>query len=67
MQRLNGVHAAASIAELNSAGGAHVRANDVHDPATVTDGALPIVATTPELPEVMNSAIGQGRNFDQGT
>jgi glucosylceramidase len=36
-------------------------------PATVTDGALPIVATIPELPEVMNSAIGQGRNFDQGT
>ena len=66
LQRLNGVHAAASIATLDTAGGAHVRANDVHDPTTVTDRALPVVATTPGLPEVVNADLGQGRYFDEG-
>jgi putative ABC transport system permease protein len=66
LQRLNGVHAAAAIATLDTTGGAHVRANDVHDPATVTDRSLPVVATTPGLPAVVNASLGQGRYFDEG-
>ncbi|MEV4599895.1 ABC transporter permease [Amycolatopsis sp. NPDC049253] len=68
LQRLAGVHAAASIAELDTGGtGAlSVRANELNDPTTVTDRALPVVAATAGLPAVVNATIAQGRFFDDG-
>ncbi|WIX75099.1 ABC transporter permease [Amycolatopsis carbonis] len=68
LQRLNGVHAAASIAELDTGGtGAlSVRANELDDPTTVADRALPVVAATAGLPAVVNATIAQGRFFDNG-
>ncbi|MFI9383513.1 ABC transporter permease [Kutzneria sp. NPDC052558] len=64
--RLNGVHAAASVAELDPGGNPAVRANELHDPNTVTDRALPVVATTAGLPEVVGASVAQGRFFDEG-
>ncbi|GAA3437214.1 ABC transporter permease [Kutzneria kofuensis] len=64
--RLNGVHAAASISELDNTGNPSVRANELHDPNTVSDRALPVVAATAGLPEVVNAALAQGRFFDDG-
>ena len=64
--RLNGVHAAASIAELTPNSNPSVRANELHDPTTVTDRALPVVAATAGLPQVVNATVQQGRFFDDG-
>ena len=64
--RLNGVHAAASIAELDPTSSPSVRANELHDPTTVTDRALPVVAATAGLPQVVNASVAQGRFFDDG-
>ena len=64
--RLNGVHAAASVSEMDSTGNPAVRANELHDPDVVSDRALPVVAATDGLPEVVNGSLAQGRFFDAG-
>ncbi|EWM13267.1 ABC transporter permease [Kutzneria sp. 744] len=64
--RLNGVHAAASVSEMDPAANPSVRANELHDPNTVTDRSLPVVAATAGLPEVVNGSLALGRFFDNG-
>ncbi|MGW4489137.1 ABC transporter permease [Amycolatopsis sp. NPDC004368] len=68
LTRLNGVHEAASVAELDAGGATAlpVRANELDDPTTVTDRALPVAAATAGLPAVVNATIAQGRFFDEG-
>ncbi|HEY3750027.1 MAG TPA: ABC transporter permease [Pseudonocardiaceae bacterium] len=64
--RLNGVHAAAAISEANADSNLVVRANELHDPNTVTDRSLPVVSATAGLPQVVNATVAQGRFFDDG-
>jgi putative ABC transport system permease protein len=64
--RLNGVHAAAAISEATADSNLVVRANELHDPNTVTDRSLPVVSATSGLPDVVNATVAQGRFFDDG-
>jgi putative ABC transport system permease protein len=66
LTRLNGVRAAAAVSRPDSASDARVRANDLHDPATVTDRLLPAIGTTADLPAAVDSKVARGRYFDEG-
>jgi putative ABC transport system permease protein len=64
--RLNGVSAAAAIANPDTAQAAQVRTNDLEDPTAVTDRTLPAVAATQDLSNVLDAPIARGRFFDAG-
>ncbi|GAB3894382.1 ABC transporter permease [Kibdelosporangium lantanae] len=66
LTRLNGVRAAAAVARPDRTANMTVRANDLHDPTTVTDRTLPVVAATDDLPAALDARVGQGRFFDAG-
>lgn len=63
--RLNGVEAAASLAEIDVQG-ARISAVPLVDPSAVEMVAPPVMASSPELLQALRGSMLTGRYFDQG-
>jgi putative ABC transport system permease protein len=63
--RLNGVVAAASVTDLESAPRS-ARANDIIDPTKVSAHSVAVIGATAGLPDAIGAAVLHGRMFDLG-
>ena len=64
--RLNGVTAVAAYSRTEEGKDRPVRANAVKDPTRILDRLLPVVGSTPTLPDAARADMAAGRFFDTG-